>query len=814
MLLFCSIEHHSKHCYEVDTIRLMLKKRYNKKVFLKWWEIRSAVLSLSDIDSATLLTQLQSVFLTREDYRALARLTREGFEFRLQEWVEEMEELLKERRKEIREVGVDKDDDFFVRKNGVLFQTELTSAGPVAWRLMRMFMDLEEGKEAEEGGSKMDIVKEILELQEKNRKKRLSLWLLLAFLKAMDPLFRSAKLRVLDARDKLQLFRKLVRDPKMRRKMDEMTGEGGPELFEKDSKIEIDVYRETIKKMDEVDSHTTLEIKTRSKPFHEYFSNHRDLVHQLVFMDLPLFKQKSKNRNRMVKLADSDWSESEDEPDPAKYLEPDTDDGEDQIRKSQNFKENQLNIEPLTDCPQDSLLAPLAQPEAELEAEPEPAAAMEPLDSKIDEMAITDDYLTEFPQFSPCKDATALDRSKIGEIGSPEPILKPDPKEIEREVLKWINQYRKDPKSAIPHVEALKGKEKCEFLPEHLAETVEWLKTREPVDELRLSKGLSKASRDHVEDVAKTGKVETVGSDGSSLPDRVNRYGKWGGGIAENIARSKENGHDIVMDFLVDGWDSGHFQRKNMFAEKYKVAGAGCAVNEVDNTWVCVIDVACSFDPFEESSDEEQGEEEVAKQEAPKVEETKVEETKEEETKVEAPKVEEPPKEKPKEEPKQEEPKQEEPKQEETKKEDPPKQEEPKKEETMEEEDEPPAPIPGTLICYPKSAQLTRDTELFGKMDPFCEITIGSQILKTKIAEGQGKTPVWTDTLTFTITEESQLLISVKDDDWNGSDLVGERILNMDKVTKNGGSERWVQLFWDGLKAGKVLIKFVFKPDE
>ena len=46
-------------------------------------------------------------------------------------------------------------------------------------------------------------------------------------------------------------------------------------------------------------------------------------------------------------------------------------------------------------------------------------------------------------------------------------------------------------------------------------------------------------------------------------------------------------------------------------------------------------------------------------------------------------------------------------------------------------------------IC---SANLTRDTETFGKMDPFVEFSIdGGLIHKTAVKDEAGKTPVWNE---------------------------------------------------------------------
>lgn len=44
-----------------------------------------------------------------------------------------------------------------------------------------------------------------------------------------------------------------------------------------------------------------------------------------------------------------------------------------------------------------------------------------------------------------------------------------------------------------------------------------------------------------------------------------------------------------------------------------------------------------------------------------------------------------------------------------------------------------------------KEAKLTRDTEFFGKMDPFCKIEVNGKAYKTKVHNGGGKTPKWGD---------------------------------------------------------------------
>lgn len=69
----------------------------------------------------------------------------------------------------------------------------------------------------------------------------------------------------------------------------------------------------------------------------------------------------------------------------------------------------------------------------------------------------------------------------------------------------------------------------------------------EPVAPLRLSKGLTQASRDHAYDVGPKGEVSHTGTDGSSMSVRMERYGDWNKAIAENISFSEKTGRDIVL---------------------------------------------------------------------------------------------------------------------------------------------------------------------------------------------------------------------------------------------------------------------------
>ena len=51
----------------------------------------------------------------------------------------------------------------------------------------------------------------------------------------------------------------------------------------------------------------------------------------------------------------------------------------------------------------------------------------------------------------------------------------------------------------------------------------------------------------------------------------------------------------------------------------------------------------------------------------------------------------------------------------------------------------------GKLIASPKEATLTRDTEIFAKMDPYLVLKYNGIVHKSKVHNGGGKKPRWND---------------------------------------------------------------------
>ena len=112
------------------------------------------------------------------------------------------------------------------------------------------------------------------------------------------------------------------------------------------------------------------------------------------------------------------------------------------------------------------------------------------------------------------------------------------------------------------------------------------------------------------------------------------------------------------------------------------------------------------------------------------------------------------------------------------------------------------------LIVEPKTARLFRDTETFGKMDPYVKVQVGSTIKKTKTHSDGGKTPSWTDALTLDITgTEDSVTLTVYDEDIGKDDFVGSGVLMLSGLLKTGSYKDWLSLQYKGKEAGELYVE-------
>ena len=81
---------------------------------------------------------------------------------------------------------------------------------------------------------------------------------------------------------------------------------------------------------------------------------------------------------------------------------------------------------------------------------------------------------------------------------------------------------------------------------------------------------------------------------------------------------------------------------------------------------------------------------------------------------------------------------------------------------------------------------------MFGKQDPFAEISIGLQKFKTKTHTDGAKAPVWNETATLDIVDMSkQMAVKVYDEDLTSNDLICEGCLDLTTLCASEPIDEW-----------------------
>lgn len=106
------------------------------------------------------------------------------------------------------------------------------------------------------------------------------------------------------------------------------------------------------------------------------------------------------------------------------------------------------------------------------------------------------------------------------------------------------------------------------------------------------------------------------------------------------------------------------------------------------------------------------------------------------------------------------------------------------------------------------SAELTRDTEFFGKMDPFVTLVSEHLKLRTQVHENGGKKPVWEKSLNIDPDYlGDEVKFTCMDQDLTKTDLIGECIIPKSTFLVEGDHALTnFDLLYKGKKAGVLKL--------
>jgi hypothetical protein len=122
--------------------------------------------------------------------------------------------------------------------------------------------------------------------------------------------------------------------------------------------------------------------------------------------------------------------------------------------------------------------------------------------------------------------------------------------------------------------------------------------------------------------------------------------------------------------------------------------------------------------------------------------------------------------------------------------------------------------MPGTLTVRPIQANLTHNKDfLLNKQDPYCEILLGGQKVKTSTSHHGGKHPQWNDSFTLHSNNEPILYINLKDKDhFSHDDNIGVAQIDLKNVSSIPHGPQWYPVTGSHGSEGEILIDISYNP--
>ncbi|MBA3853270.1 MAG: hypothetical protein C0503_02585 [Gemmatimonas sp.] len=164
------------------------------------------------------------------------------------------------------------------------------------------------------------------------------------------------------------------------------------------------------------------------------------------------------------------------------------------------------------------------------------------------------------------------------------------PTALERGILEQTNRARMDPagfardlEAILPHFDGNVIRRPGQRVglrtnegPAAVREAIAFLRAQAPLPPLTWEDGLWRAASDHVRDQGPRGSTGHVGNDGSTMGQRITRYGQWQSTAAENIDYGSDNAVDVLISLIVDDGVPSRGHRTNIFNARLRVMGAAC----------------------------------------------------------------------------------------------------------------------------------------------------------------------------------------------------------------------------------------------
>lgn len=148
---------------------------------------------------------------------------------------------------------------------------------------------------------------------------------------------------------------------------------------------------------------------------------------------------------------------------------------------------------------------------------------------------------------------------------------------LDKEIFEYQNIARQHPEYIVAKLKKLLEKPSpSEYTADALKEAIHEMSVKKPAPTLQWDEGMFRACRDHVLDLGPKGKLDHKGTDGKTVFERINRYGKYHGICGENMQTGKRDAKEVVLSLIIDPGNSKKVHRRTLMEAKF-VKAAVCS---------------------------------------------------------------------------------------------------------------------------------------------------------------------------------------------------------------------------------------------
>ena len=122
-------------------------------------------------------------------------------------------------------------------------------------------------------------------------------------------------------------------------------------------------------------------------------------------------------------------------------------------------------------------------------------------------------------------------------------------------------------------------------------DAIAYLMRQKPMPALEPSAALARSAARYAADAGPAGLTGHVGTDGSTMPERMRAVGIWAGASAEDIALGYDRAAAIVRQLIIDDGVATRGHRTAIFDPGLTIAGVGCGPHKIYR-FMCVVDFA------------------------------------------------------------------------------------------------------------------------------------------------------------------------------------------------------------------------------